>query len=259
MASPVAVTAVVRIGLDHIQPGPNARGRLGDVDELAASLRSIGQQVPVLVEQLDGGGFALIDGHRRLAAARKARIDHLDAVVRVTRDDADRTIRQLAIAGHTVAFNPMAEARALYALFQGNLGREDIARLVGKSPGWVRDRMSLVHLEPGEQHDVQTGRMSVAEALLRLRNRRELRDNGGHRPAIQQKHGPASVQVPHFTRRHPLAGDVAERCRAAGHVDRTLLGKTACPQCWEEAIRADERAAIAARGDYKNSSAGGAR
>ena len=70
---PTPVGAVLRIPVDLIDPGPNARGAVGDVTELAASLRHLGQQLPVVVEPASGGRWRLIDGHRRHAAARPGR------------------------------------------------------------------------------------------------------------------------------------------------------------------------------------------
>jgi len=202
MNSATAVSTVLRIPLDLIEPGPNARGPVGDVDELAASLRAVGQELPVIVEQLPEGRFRLIDGHRRHAAANQAGVRHLDAVVRRPPGDAERILRQLAISTHTKAFDPMAEAAALHRLmFHERMTREEIARLVGRSPGWVRDRIALVHLTPTEQSEVRTGRLSVAEATLRLKGRREARDGVEGRPAAapasaKRDPGPAPAAQP---------------------------------------------------------------
>lgn len=174
---PSVVTSVLRIPLRLIDPGPNARGAVGDVDELAASLRAIGQQLPVVVEPAVDGRFRLVDGHRRHAAAKQARTPHLDAIVRPVADDGRRFVAQLAIQANGRRFNPMAEARTLHALmFEHGMTRESIARAVGRSPLWVRDRIGLVHLEPAEVRDVEAGRMTVGEALLRLKSRREMRE-----------------------------------------------------------------------------------
>jgi len=179
-----AVSTVLRIPLDLIEPGPNVRGQVGDVDELAASLRAVGQLVPVIVEQLPEGRFRLIDGHRRHVAANQAGLRHLDAVLRRPPGDAERILRQLTISTHAKAFDPMAEAAALHRLmFHERMTREEIARLVGRSPGWVRDRIALVHLTPTEKSEVRTGRLSVAEATLRLKGRRDARDGVEPRPA----------------------------------------------------------------------------
>lgn len=175
MTEPVA--NVLRIPIDRIVPGPNARGDVGDVTELAASLKNTGQQIPVIVVPIDGDRWQLLDGHRRRAAAVKARLPCLDAIVRRSPDDAGLLVVQLAIQGGARSFSPMAESQALHTLmFQHNLTREQIAARIGRSPAWVRDRISLAHLEPREQADLVHGRMSVGEALLRLKSRRERRE-----------------------------------------------------------------------------------
>ncbi|MEU3455622.1 ParB/RepB/Spo0J family partition protein [Micromonospora sp. NPDC006766] len=198
MATPAVAAdhAFLRIPIDAIEPGPNVRGEVGDVAELAANLRAVGQLMPVLVEPLPDGRYQLLDGHRRHAAASMAGIGHLMAVVRHADDNAvRRTVRQLSIQAHAQPFDPMAEARALHKLmFEQNLTREAISRMVGKSTGWVRDRISLVHLEPGEQRDVQAGSMSVSEALFRLSNRRAMRE--GRQPTQQRRQATRSTAAP---------------------------------------------------------------
>ncbi|MBC9000463.1 ParB/RepB/Spo0J family partition protein [Micromonospora aurantiaca (nom. illeg.)] len=189
LASPPAPPdhALQRIPLDLIEPGPNDRGELADVAELAASLAAVGQLMPVLLEPLPDGRYQLLDGHRRHAAANLANLPDLMAVVR-HRDESPirRTVRQLTIQTHAQPFNPMAEARALHRLMFGeNMSREAIAHLLGRNPAWVRDRISLVHLTPGEQRDVEAGRMSVREALFRLQNRRAMRE--GRAPTQEKR------------------------------------------------------------------------
>jgi ParB family chromosome partitioning protein len=173
-----------RIPIDQIEAGPNARGDVGDVAELAATLKAVGQLQPITVEEVDGR-YRLIDGHRRRAAAPQAGMTHLDAIVRRSPTPPARIVQQLAIQGGARAFNPLAEARSLHTLmFEHNMTREQVAAAVGRTPGWVRDRISLVHLEPSERRDVEAGRMSVSEALLRLKNRREMREG---RPSAQSR------------------------------------------------------------------------
>lgn len=180
-----------RIPIHLIDPGPNHRGDLGDTTDLARSLRAVGQLQPITVESTADGRYRLIDGHRRHNAAPAAGLPHLDAVVRQPPGDDERALKQLAIQGNARRFNPMAEARALHSLmFDRNMNRDQIAAAVGRSPLWVRDRVSLVHLEPGEQRQVTAGQMSVAEALLRLKNRRELREG---RPPVTAR--PAGTRL----------------------------------------------------------------
>ncbi|MFV2094854.1 ParB/RepB/Spo0J family partition protein [Micromonospora sp. LOL_014] len=193
-ADPVAVSAVLRIPLDRIDPGPNLRTDLGDLTQLATSLRTIGQQQPVTVERPDDGRWQLVDGHRRHAAARKAGLTHLDAIVRPSLNAAHRDVIQLAIQAGSKRFDPIAEGQALHSLmFDAGMTREQIAAAVGRSPIWVRDRIALTHLEPDEVRQVRAGRLTVGEALLRLAGRRAERTG---ETAAPQRPAPAPAAAP---------------------------------------------------------------
>lgn len=236
--------ALVRLPIDHIDAGPNTRGDLDDLTELATSLRHLGQQIPVIVEPVDGR-YRLLDGHRRHAAARRAGLTHLDAVVRPAAVDGPaRIVRQLAMQAGGRAFNPIAEARALHELMFGhNMTREHIAALVGRSPKWVKDRIALTHLTPDEKTAVERGRMPVGEALLILAGRRAQRDG---RPPDAWRARPATppptpAETPHLGQGHPLAAAATRQCAGRDHLDRLQVGGVACGECWEQVIRADER------------------
>lgn len=175
MTAPIVtpVSVVVRIPLDRIKPGPNVRGDVGDVSELALSINSIGMQKPLIVHDLGDGAFQIFDGHRRYAAAQQLGLATADAIVKASQPDvAGRALAQLAMHTHGKSFDPIAEAKALHGLmFQHKLSREQIAGMVGRSPGWVRDRIALLKLSGNEQRDIAAGRMSVVEAALRIKNR----------------------------------------------------------------------------------------
>jgi ParB family chromosome partitioning protein len=186
MTAAQVLTALARIPIDHLSPGSNARGGLGDVSELAISIRAIGMQKPLLVCDLGDGRYEILDGHRRHAAALQLGLPHLDCVLRRRADGALRIQQQLAMNAQSKPFDPIAEATALHALmWQHNMTREEISQIMGKSPGWVRDRIGLLQLPPGEREAVAAGRLRIGEALLRVRWRREGTDVGAkvHAPA----------------------------------------------------------------------------
>lgn len=168
---------LLRLPVADIHPSLNARGRLGDVDELALSMKVLGLQKPLIVVPRAEGGYGLLDGHRRHAAAIKAGLATVEAIVRDDPGEAGRLQAQLAMETHAKAFDPMAEARALHTLmFTHGLSREQISRTVGRTPAWVRDRISLAHLKPAEQERVASGQLSLAMALHALALRRAERD-----------------------------------------------------------------------------------
>jgi len=188
------VTQLLTVPTADVHPSLNMRGRIGDVDELALSLKVLGQQKPLLVYPRPGGGYDLLDGHRRHAAAVKAGLAQVEVVVRDDPGEAGRIKAQLAMATHAKGFDPIAEARALYRLmFQHGMSREQISRSVGRTPAWVRDRIALVYLTEAEQRRVASGDLTVGEALHLLAVRRAERD-GRSPPKRPPPSRPASTR-----------------------------------------------------------------
>lgn len=56
-----------------------------------------------------------------------------------------------------------------------------------------------------------------------------------------------SWEPDYLTGKHPLARKARRLCDAREHTMRRRIGETACGQCWETAIREDERTVIAAQ------------
>ena len=57
------------------------RSELAGVDELAKSIKAVGVQTPLRVVEVKGGKFELVDGHRRLAAAKKAKLTEAPVII----------------------------------------------------------------------------------------------------------------------------------------------------------------------------------
>lgn len=183
---PEVVAGVLKIPVADLHHGPNVRGDLGDVTELANSLRTLGQQQPLLVEPRGDGQWSVFDGNRRLKAARLAKLPHLLAISRNTpMTDVQRTLRQLGMHATGKGFDPIAEAKAVEWLMFDDVGphmtREEIAAALGKSEGWVKGRIDLLQLAPDEQESVAKGSTSVTDALHIVTGRRV--NPKGSRPA----------------------------------------------------------------------------
>lgn len=189
---PPAVTSVLRIPLEQLAHGPNVRTELTGIEELAGQLRDFGQQQLITVVEAPDGRYRVLDGNRRLAAARLIKLPHLDGVLRTVASDVERITRQLlmGVSGHNLS--PIDEARAIEALmFTHHQSREQIAGRFHKGPGWVRDRLALLQLDRTEQADVAAGRMSVAHATAIVRGRRN-----GDTPRSQLVPTPAAQPKP---------------------------------------------------------------
>jgi ParB-like chromosome segregation protein Spo0J len=77
----MAVELVV-VPIREISPAKdNPRRKVGDVDELAASIRAVGLLEPLIVTN-GGGLYQLVAGARRLAAAKQAGLTRVPVIVR---------------------------------------------------------------------------------------------------------------------------------------------------------------------------------
>jgi ParB family chromosome partitioning protein len=125
------------------------------LDELAASIRQHGVREPILVRVIpltvvEGVGctYELIAGERRWRASLRAERPSIPAIM-LPEQTSDQTVLELAITENLQRedLHPLDEAQAL-ARMQQELGYSyaQIAERLGKSKGYVQNRMRLLHL-----------------------------------------------------------------------------------------------------------------
>jgi ParB/RepB/Spo0J family partition protein len=245
------VSGLFLVDIDLIDIDPdNPRGAdLGDLTDLELTIAQDGLQNPVQLIQKPRGRWSLHEGHRRLEVHRRLGEKQIKAIKRTFRSELDRVISQGVLHAHAKDYAPTAWSRYLHRLcFEmppgQNLKREQIAHRIGRSPNWVRDTMSFTyHLTEREQRDLDAGKISRAEALHRIANRRAIRD-GRTAPAPRTTRAPAGS---YFGTGHRLAKQVAHYCasQGIGHTGPRKIGGVGCGPCWEHVIGADARAAAA--------------
>jgi ParB family chromosome partitioning protein len=175
-SAPAGEYQLVPIGIIEVDKGFNNRRSLGDVTELAASIKSVGLLQPLLVwrrelgvaateEAFKGKGFLhVIAGHRRLAASKLAGLSHVHVIV-VEQDEKSRLESLLVENLHRLDIDPLEEADGYKRLVDFGLKQQDIAAKVGRSPAHVSKRLSLLEL-PDEVHQlVIAGKLHIADAL----------------------------------------------------------------------------------------------
>lgn len=219
------------IPLDRIYPNPaNIRRDLGDVSELAASLRQVGVLQPLVVRQEADGKFRIVDGHRRYEAAILAGLPALPCVATKASDAGAQIEIMLAAAMHK-SLEPIEQAAAFKRLRAGGLSPAEIARRTGYSVATVTGRLLLGSLPAEAQHMVRTKELSVGEATALARQVR--RESTGQATTS----APRSVWLAPGHRLYTLVRKACDH-----RATRITVGSAGCGQCWEDAIRADERA-----------------
>jgi ParB family transcriptional regulator, chromosome partitioning protein len=220
----------------------NIRGDVGDLSELAASIRAQGILQPLVVQPHPDGSdaYEVIAGHRRLAAARLARIDRIPVTVRksASSDPAAAVEMMLVENCQRRDLGPVEKAEAMGALRNRGRTAADIARRTGLSDSTVGYYLSLLDLDDDARKRVRDGRIPVGEAVAAVRRVR------ARQRTRQGKPRQAPVWEPdHFEARHQLARKANAMCDAREHTMRRRIGRVACGQCWETVIRQDQQLA----------------
>lgn len=170
---------VTALSLDRISPNPdNPRDALGDIEGLASSLAEIGLVQAITVATVEaylkerpgredeltaGAEYVVIDGHRRLAAAREAGIES----VRITVNDAlaatDEKLLEAAFVANAQRENltDLEEAQALNQLVKLYGSQHKAAKRLGVTQPYISQRLSLLALAPDLQADLEAGRRKV--------------------------------------------------------------------------------------------------
>ena len=158
------------IDIDQIDPNPvQPRLHLDPkaLDELGTSIRENGVLQPVLVRPL-GGRFQLIAGERRLAAAQRAGLLRIPAVVRAVPDEK---LLELALTENIQReqLNPIEEAHAYQGLLDTlGLTQEELALRIGKERSTIANAVRLLKLPSAVKLLVAEGKLSAGHARALL-------------------------------------------------------------------------------------------
>ncbi|MET8334408.1 ParB/RepB/Spo0J family partition protein [Streptosporangium canum] len=237
------LTADLPLTCLHDHPG-NVRADIGDVTELAASIRAHGLLQPLTVRPHPAlsDHYQLLAGHRRAAAARAAGLERVPAVIRYDVTDAIAVEVMLVENVQRKNLNPMEKAEAVGKLRTQGYSNVRISTRTGIPEGTISGLLALLELDDASKDRVRSGELGVTDAVAAVRRlRRKAREARAAGSAVQ----PWAWEPDHFAKTHQLAKKAARLCEAREHTARRRIGQIACGQCWETVIRADERVVIA--------------
>ncbi|WP_329449127.1 ParB/RepB/Spo0J family partition protein (plasmid) [Streptomyces sp. NBC_01426] len=162
--------------LDQVCANPdNPRDGLTDLDSLAASLTHTGQVAAITVASVDaylrdrptrepeipaGATHVVVDGNRRLAAARIAGLPQIKVFVDDALATTDKALLEASFVANCQreAMTDLEEAQALKNLVEFHGSQHETARRIGRSQGYISQRLSLLELTPELQADLEGGR-----------------------------------------------------------------------------------------------------
>lgn len=162
---------IVRITADLIEPNPFQPRMSFDseaLEELTASIRSLGLIQPISVRPTGNGRYQIISGERRFRACRAAGMDMIPAYIRSA---SDQSMMEMAIVENIQRedLDPIEVALGYQRLIEEcNLTQEQMAGRVGKKRASVTNYLRLLKLPAKVQHDIKVGLISVGHAKVLL-------------------------------------------------------------------------------------------
>lgn len=142
-----------------------------DMDRLVASVQKIGILQPVGVKAVEGE-FEVVWGHRRIEAARRAKLPKVPAVVaKGTELEYERMKWEENRERREV--NVLEEALWLDAVQRRHkLSQADLSAMLGMTASYISQRLAVLNWPPNVQKEVASGRLSfsVGRELMRIGN-----------------------------------------------------------------------------------------
>lgn len=146
----------------------NPRRDVGDVTDLAASITAVGILEPLIVAPNGRGKLILIAGHRRLAAARKAKLKWVPCLIRPDLDTDAKQLEAMLVENlHRADLSPVEEADAYQAMLDlpGKLTQAQLATQVGQPVSRVRERLKVAKLDPAVKDKLHAHQLTIGDAL----------------------------------------------------------------------------------------------
>jgi ParB family chromosome partitioning protein len=161
------------IPVNQIFPNPRQPRTVFDetaLNELIASIKSIGILQPPVVRRVAENKYELIMGERRFRAAKAAGLTSIPVIIRQTPDN--ELLREALIENiHRSNLNPLEEGAA-YAQLLTDFGctHDELALKLGRSRPLISNTIRLLNLPDAVQRKVAAGVISAghARALLGL-------------------------------------------------------------------------------------------
>jgi ParB family chromosome partitioning protein len=168
--------------MDRLVPRPNQPRRTIDpqeLEQLAATLRTLGMIQPIVVRPLVGhpeDSYEIVAGERRWRAAQLAGMSTVPAIIR-SLDESRTALYSLAENIARSDLNPMELANGYQSVLDDHgLSQTELAEAIGQNVKTVNRVLRLLKLSDGVQHFIAQGALTAkhGELILSLPKTRQL-------------------------------------------------------------------------------------
>lgn len=194
------------VPLEQLAPNPrNPRDSVGELDDLASIAERQLQPATVISRTAylrlwpddeakleDSARYVVIIGNRRLGAAHKYGRPGLDVVIRDSIAQSATEVIRTAVVENIGRrdLDVIEEAKAVRLLVEETGNSREAAELLGKTKGWVSQRIALLKLAPEIQASLRAGEFALrdARALSTVPHARQVE---AWRTALEKKNQPS--------------------------------------------------------------------
>ncbi len=175
MSSAVLLTEreIVNIAVDKIKPNPYQPRRFFDsasLEELSRSIKEFGIIQPISVRLINGNGYELVTGERRLRASKLVGLETIPAIV-ININDQESAVIAIIENLQRQNLNFIEEAEGFQNLMHDySFTQEQLAEKLGKSQSSIANKIRLLKLPKTVQKKLLENELTErhARALLRL-------------------------------------------------------------------------------------------
>ena len=156
---------LVMLPVNKLHPHPdNPRKKLGDLDELADSIKAKGimQNLTVVPKKDVRGEYTIIIGHRRHAAAKKARLYEVPCVV-VDMDEQEQIATMLLENIQRSDLTAYEQAKGFQMMMDFGDSVSQIVEKTGFSESTVRRRLKMAELDEKTLEKVSVRQLSLGD------------------------------------------------------------------------------------------------
>ena len=154
---------LVYIPVEDLYPHPdNPRKDLGDLTELADSIKSNGVFQNLTVVPLEGGGYTVVIGHRRLAASKLAGLKELPCVIA----DMDLRTQVQTMLMENIQRSDLTvyeQAQGFQMMLDLGASVDEIANQSGFSKATVRRRVKMMELDQEQLKEVSARQIALSD------------------------------------------------------------------------------------------------
>lgn len=135
-----------------------------EITSLSQSIIANGQQQPIKVSPIEGGGYRLVYGSQRVEAMKFAKIPTIRAeITDKPLSDSQAMILSAIENGQRQNLNPYDNARQIQRLVELGIKKGEIALLYRRANSWVSDTLKVLDMPNDVVQSVKKGEIGIAQ------------------------------------------------------------------------------------------------